>query len=168
MEWQAKNYIKKIRKGYYYFPERDINENFLMHISNKIYKPSYISMATALSYYNLIQEGVYLITGISTRKTMLFETPLGNFGYRAIKNELFFGYRLIQQGDYNIRYAEVEKSILDFFYFNKINMEEMADDVRPFLIIVTVGTPYKKTRQDSFWVVRLEQLELPNPAGQRP
>lgn len=130
VEWQAKNYIKKIRKGYYYFPEREINENFLMHISNKIYKPSYISMATALSYYNLIPEGVYLITGISTRKTILFETPLGNFGYRTVKKELFFGYRLIQQGDYNIRYAEVEKSVLDFFYFNKINDIESLEALR--------------------------------------
>lgn len=130
VEWQAKNYIKKIRNGYYFFQEKDINENFLLHISNKIYKPSYISMATALSYYNLIPEGVFLITGLSTKKTMLFETPLGNYEYRTIKQELFFGYRLIKLGEYNIKLAEVEKAILDFLYFNKINDQQSLAALR--------------------------------------
>ncbi len=130
VEWQAKNYIKKIRNGYYYFQEKDINDNFLMHISNKIYKPSYISMATALSYYNLIPEAAFLNTSVSTRKTMLFETPLGNYQYQTIKQELFFGYRLIQFGEYNIKLAEAEKAILDFFYFNKINDKKSLDALR--------------------------------------
>ena len=130
VEWQAKNYIKKIRNGYYYFQEKNINENFLMHISNKIYKPSYISLAKALSYYNLIPEAVFLNTSVSTRKTLLFETPLGNYEYRAIKQELFFGYRLIKFGEFNIKLAEVEKAILDFFYFNKINDQRSIDALR--------------------------------------
>lgn len=126
VEWQVKEYIQKIRNGYYCFPQKDYNENYLMFISNRIYTPSYISLATALSYYNLIPEAVYLITGISTRKTMYFETPLGNFEYRRIKRELFFGYHLIQFGEYNIRIADVEKAILDFLYLNKINtLDEM-------------------------------------------
>ena len=82
VEWQAKKYILKIRNGYYCFPQKEINESYLMYISNRIYKPSYISMETALSYYNLIPEAVYLFTGISTRKTMLFESALGNYQYR--------------------------------------------------------------------------------------
>ena len=52
---------------------------------------------------------------------MLFETPVGNYEYRTIKQELFFGYRIIQLGEYHIKLAEAEKAILDFFYFNKIN-----------------------------------------------
>jgi predicted transcriptional regulator of viral defense system len=130
VEWQAKKYILKIRKGYYCFPRKDYNENYLMLISNRIYKPSYISLATALSYYNLIPEAVYLFTGISTRKTMYFETPLGNFEYHRLKKELFFGYRLVQFGEYSIRIADMEKALLDFFYLNKINTLPEVDGLR--------------------------------------
>ena len=87
-------------------------------------------MATALSYYNLIPEAVFLNTSVSTRKTMLFETPLGNYQYQTIKQELFFGYRLLQFGEYNIKLAEAEKAILDFLYFNKINDRKSLDALR--------------------------------------
>ena len=101
-----------------------------MYISNKIYKPSYISMETALSYYNLIPEAVYLFTGISTRKTMLFESALGNYQYRKIKTELFFGYSIIQIDDFDIKIADMEKTVLDFLYFNIIDDWKSLDGMR--------------------------------------
>ena len=130
VEWQAKKYILKIRNGYYCFPQKEINESYLMYISNKIYKPSYISMETALSYYNLIPEAVYLFTGISTRKTMLFESALGNYQYRKIKTELFFGYSIIQIDDFDIKIADMEKTVLDFLYFNIIDDWKSLDGMR--------------------------------------
>ncbi len=130
VEWQQKNYIKKIRNGLYCFSTKERGEGNLFYLSNEIYKPSYISLETALSYYNLIPEGVYLYTGISTRKTILFETPLGNYKYHKIKKELFFGYKLEQIGEYNVKLAEVEKTILDLFYFRRINDKKAIDGLR--------------------------------------
>ena len=130
VEWQAKEYILKIRNGYYSFPRKGISEGYLMYISNRIYKPSYISMETALSYYNLIPEAVYLFTGISTRKTMLFQSELGNYQYRKIKKELFFGYSIIQIGDFDIKIANVEKTVLDYLYFNIIDDRKALDGLR--------------------------------------
>ncbi len=130
VEWQAKEYIWKIRNGYYSFPQKKFRESYLMYISNRIYKPSYISMESALSYYNLIPEAVYLFTGISTRKTMLFESPLGNYQYRKINKELFFGYSIIQIGDFNIKIADTEKTILDYLYYNVIDDRITLDGLR--------------------------------------
>ncbi len=121
VEWQQQDYIRKIRNGYYIFQDTEINESMLQHLSNNIYKPSYISLDSALAFYNLIPEAVYLITGISTRKTISFETSLGNFGYRNIKEELFFGYDLIQRSNYTIKIASPEKAILDTLYLKLIN-----------------------------------------------
>lgn len=120
VEWQGKGYIKKIRQGIYCFDDWPVNEAFLYYISNRIHRPSYISMASAMSYYNLIPEGVYLITAISTQKTMQYNTQLANFDYRNLKTSLFFGYRLIKMGNLIIKMAEPEKLILDYFYFLKI------------------------------------------------
>jgi predicted transcriptional regulator of viral defense system len=112
-EWQKKGYIQKIIKGYYLFSDVEINEDILAAIANKIYKPSYISLETALSYYRLIPESIYMITSVSTRRTYRFETPFAIFAYRTIKPALFFGYSILSGG---IKIAFMEKAILDFFY----------------------------------------------------
>ncbi len=130
VEWQQKKYIQKIRNGYYCFSKNERGEANLWYLSNMIYKPSYISLETALSYYNLIPEGVYLYTGVSTRKTILFETPFGNYKYHKIKKDLFFGYKLEQIGEYKLKLAEVEKTILDLFYFRRINDEKALGGLR--------------------------------------
>jgi len=130
VEWQAKGYIKKIRQGIYCFDDYPVNEAFLYYISNRIHRPSYISMASAMSYYNLIPEAVYLITAISTQKTMQYKTPLGNFDFRNLKTSLFFGYRLIKMGNLIIKMAEPEKLILDYFYFLKFPDIESIESLR--------------------------------------
>lgn len=125
-EWQNKGYIKKIIKGYYIFSDLVLNENVIFEIANKIYKPSYISFETALSYYGLIPESVYKITCASTRKTYKFKTPLAEFMYRTIKPDLFFGYNLVKYNGKYFKIASMEKTILDYFYINP-DLKEKSD-----------------------------------------
>ncbi len=115
-EWQKKNYIKKVRKGWYIFSDFDINEAGLFLIANKIYAPSYVSLEMGLSQYNLIPEMVYETTCVTSRKTVSFETEIGNFSYKHIKPELMFGYKLRRQGDCCYAIAEIEKTLLDYLY----------------------------------------------------
>jgi len=143
-EWQGKGYIKKVIKGYYIFSDLELNENALFEIANKIYKPSYVSFETALSFYHLIPESVYGITSASTRRTYKFKTQMAEFSYRTIKPELFFGYELVSfqdtpspfplpygerikvrgkrkflyYQDKRFKIASIEKTILDYFYIN--------------------------------------------------
>ena len=116
-EWQKKGYIKKLSNLFYIFTDADkmIRESEYYFISNKLVEPSYVSMESALRTYNLIPEVVFLTTCITTRKTKMIETPIGNFQYRSIKENLFFGYNLV---DFRLAYkmAEPEKAILDFLY----------------------------------------------------
>lgn len=120
--WQKKGYIQKIRNSWYRFNNRQIVEEDLFFIANKIYHPSYISLESALSYYQFIPEGVFSITSISTLKTVHFDTPIGYFQYRNVKPALFWGYRLVRQrsnplsGWYKI--ATAEKAVIDFLYLN--------------------------------------------------
>lgn len=69
INWQKKGYIKKLRSNWYCFSDLQKGQNELFSIANKIYKPSYISLETALSYYGFIPEGVFSLTSISTLKT---------------------------------------------------------------------------------------------------
>jgi predicted transcriptional regulator of viral defense system len=125
-EWQDKGYIKKIIRGYYLFSDIGVDEEILFKISNQIYYPSYVSLQSALSYYNLIPESVYGITAISTRKTYHFNTTLGEFSFRSIKPQLFFGYRLIKNKNYFVKIASIEKALLDYFYLHP-NLQTASD-----------------------------------------
>ena len=114
-EWQAKGYIKKIINRHYIFTDIEVDENRLFEIAGRIYKPSYISLQSALSRYQIIPEAVYGITSVSTRRTCEFETPLASFLYRTLRKNLFFGYGIVE---HKAKLARLEKAILDLFYLN--------------------------------------------------
>lgn len=130
-EWQKKNYIKKIRQGFYIFSDLEINEQILFIIANRIHEPSYVSLEMALSFYGFIPEAVYGITSVTSQKTKAIKTPVGNFIYRHTKPELLFGYELQECDGHRYQIAEAEKAVLDYLYFNpKIKDDESFKGAR--------------------------------------
>ncbi|MFA6171257.1 MAG: hypothetical protein WCW77_03245 [Patescibacteria group bacterium] len=115
-EWQKKGHLKKLSKLYYIFTDKNIGENEICFIANKLFEPSYLSLEYAMRYYNLIPEIVYLVTSITSRKTKLIKTPISNFQYRSVKENLFFGYNVIKTAGLPFKIAEPEKALLDFLY----------------------------------------------------
>lgn len=124
--WQKKGYIIKIRNGYYCFSTIEKNDFFLFHVGNKIYSPSYISLETALSYYNVIPEGVYTITSITTLKTNRFNTPVGQFDFKHVQPQLFYGYQLVPFQNKKVSMATIEKTVLDYIYLHA-NLNQTID-----------------------------------------
>ena len=130
VEWQQKGYLLKINRGNYCFADRERGERFLYFAANKIYAPSYISLESAMAYYSLIPEGVFLTTSVTTKNTAKYSTGIGGFTYRHIKPDLFFGYRFLQENNFTIKIAKPEKAVLDFFYFNKTNNIAAVESMR--------------------------------------
>ena len=145
INWQKRGYVIKIRREWYCFTDQQIHGNWPWLAANLIYQPSYISLHTALSFYNLIPEAVYTITSITTKKTNQFNTPVGNFSYNNVKSSLFgFGHTLLNfnndsQIEFNnmrllhrkILFGELEKAVLDFFYINhQYNTEKDMEHLR--------------------------------------
>lgn len=125
--WQKKGYLEKIRSGYYRLTNRSISgEGDLYFIANRIYAPSYISLQSALRWYDLIPEGVFTITSVTTRKTQRFQTSVGNFSYKSIRSDLFFGYRMETFRDFRFKIADPAKSLLDLLYLYP-NMDSEDD-----------------------------------------
>jgi len=118
-EWQDKNYIKKVVKGYYIFSDLKLNESALFEIANRIYNPSYVSFEAAISYYGLIPEAAYGITSVSTRRTYRFRTTIAEFSYRTLTARLFFGYNIIRYNGKAFKIASPEKAILDYLYLHE-------------------------------------------------
>ena len=130
-EWQDKGYIRKVIRGYYIFSDLQLSEEILFKIANRIYSPSYVSLESALSYYHLIPESVYGITSISTRRTYSFKTSIGEFTFRTIKPQLFFGYYLMNYKEQYLKMASIEKALLDYFYLHTdIDTKQDFDSLR--------------------------------------
>ena len=164
-EWQDKNYIKKLRRGFYMFTDTTLNEEVLFLIANRLYTPSYVSFESALSYYGLIPEGVYSITSACGRKTSSFHTPIAEFVYRRIKPQLLFGYSLQKQGLQTYKIAEIEKAVLDYLYLNP-NIIQDADfyewrfNSQEFLSRANISklNEYAKAFNNKSLIKRLEKL----------
>lgn len=117
-DWERQGYVKKIRNNNYTFSDIKFQDLDYFIVSNKIYEPSYITLESALNYYGIIPESVLKFTAVTTRKTNNFETDFGTYTYRSVRNDLFWGYKLIEQDNIGIKIAEPEKVILDYLYLN--------------------------------------------------
>ena len=131
--WCKKGYIIKLRNGYYAFRECLSGGRYNYFLSQFIYRPSYVSLQTALSLYGLIPEGIFSTTAVSTLKTMTFSNEVSSFAYQTISPKLFWGYErfMMNNGKQAYNLASIEKALLDFLYLNPYyNTEEDFVELR--------------------------------------
>jgi predicted transcriptional regulator of viral defense system len=115
--WLKKGLLIRLRQGYFTFPEYKGKSDFAFYFANRLYRPSYISLHTALSFYGIIPEAVMQITSVTPLKTAFFANPFGEYSYKTIKKELMFGYDLkpFHEGR-ALQIAKPEKALLDLLY----------------------------------------------------
>ena len=125
--WHNQGYIKPLAGGYYILADRTVDEMVLFMMANKIYEPSYISLESALAYYEIIPETVLGVTSISSRKTKQYDSAWGVFSYRSVKPQYMIGYQVIEKSlGIKFKIACLEKAILDYLYLNS-EIRSIAD-----------------------------------------
>jgi len=83
-------------------------------IANHIYAPSFVSQSTALRYYGLIPELVYLTQSVTIKRSRSFSTPIGKFDYTQVSRESFsVGIRCEQRENYSFLIATPERALCD-------------------------------------------------------
>ena len=129
--WKKKGWICALKRGMY---ELTYPRDFIipdMHVANKLYSPSYVSLETALSNYSIIPEVSMAVTSITTKPTRRFKNKHGLFIYHTVRPEAFSGYYVEKQGQFDILIAEPEKAFIDYLYFKTYrNKEANLDDER--------------------------------------
>ena len=143
--WADEGRVEKLRNGLYLNKDFNLKGNLdYFIVARDLYEPSYVSMTSALRYYNFIPETVYEITSISTRKTKTFDNELGRFRYQSIKPSLFWGYKTVawHGGYYNM--ATPEKALLDLAYLepnfsDRGWLEEMRFDYDELLTTLDIS-----------------------------
>lgn len=83
-------------------------------IANHLYTPSYVSMSTALRYYGLIPEEVFVMQSMTLKHSRDFDTPVGRFEYTRISKDAFsVGLTSIRKTAYAFVIATPEKALCD-------------------------------------------------------
>ena len=117
VRWTGQGLIIRLRQGYYTFPEYLKMPDYPYYFANRIYRPSYVSLHTALSFYGMIPETVIQITSVTSLKTASFTNASGVFSYSSVREDLMFGYisRPIANG-HTVLVATPEKALTDLLY----------------------------------------------------
>jgi predicted transcriptional regulator of viral defense system len=125
--WHNQGYIQPLAGGYYILADRAMDEVALFRVANKIYEPSYVSLESALAYYDVIPETVLGVTSVSSRKTKQYESAWGVFSYRSVKPQYMIGYQVIENSPGSkFKIACLEKALLDYLYLNS-KIQSFAD-----------------------------------------
>lgn len=114
IRYARRGLLRRLKRGLYAAEARLPSK---WTLANRLYRPSYISLESALSYYGLIPETVYSVTSVTTKSTREFEVLGTSYSYRAIKRAAFTGYRGIEIEGRPVLMAEKEKALADYLYF---------------------------------------------------
>lgn len=108
-------------------------------IANHLYGPSYVSMQTALRYYGMIPEAVYVTQSLTVKHSRNFENAIGRFRYISCNPDYFsIGLVQINKDGYNFIMASPEKALCDLIVnttglnlrYKKELLEWLEEDTR--------------------------------------
>lgn len=157
-DWVRAGKVVQLRRGLYTLASEYKTEHPHSYvIANHIVKGSYVSLHTALSYYDLIPEHVAVVTSVTTGRPGTWQNPYGHFSYQHIQNKLFFGFSYRQMTQTQWAYiATPEKALLDLVYLTpesdseayiralRLQNLDQIDDNRLFAYVKRANKPKLK------------------------
>ncbi len=130
---ERKGEVIRIKKGLYVVNPEISREPLSMElIANQLYAPSYVSMSSALRYYGLIPEAVYVTQSMTIKHSRSFDTPVGRFEYTAMNREAFhIGVTIVNMRKYAFLMATPEKALCDLIANSPlVNLRYVGDAER--------------------------------------
>jgi len=148
--------IFKLKRGMYisadFYSKNKGDISYSFYLSNIIYKPSYVSLWTALQYYNLTMESIRTITSIAQKATRIYNTKVGSFSYQSIQKKLFTDFSSVN-GKFNFFIALPAKALFDLLYFKTrqfrgVKMKDIKQLIEGLRIDID---EMDKSEQDKFY-----------------
>ena len=132
--------IIRLKRGLYVCSEKITGKPLSPElIANRLLTPSYVSMSTALRYYGLIPEAVYITQAMTTKESREYDNSIGRFVYIRIKRDAYnTGIRNIEENGYSFLIASPEKALCDliantpslFLRYRKEALIYLEDNIR--------------------------------------
>ena len=127
---EAEGRIVRLKKGLYVASQQETEIPVCRElVANHLYGPSYVSLQTALRFYGLIPEYVYMVCSVTTKQSRDFENKIASFHYQNCSPEYFpLGIRMEQKENYSYLIASPEKALCDLIAFTpKLQFRSMVD-----------------------------------------
>lgn len=161
LETQVKEgLLSRLKQGLYALRTDPPNE---MEVANRLYKPSYISLAYALAYYNILPEMPYQITSATTKPTRIFANTNQTFSYYTIKEEAFTGYILKKEGERSFLIADPEKALVDYIYFATLGRGPLIDRLNISMINKEKALEYASLYKRKSLTIEIEKFFIAEP-----
>lgn len=137
----ARKELIQLKKGVYitadYFNKNKGDISYAFYLANALRQPSYVSLWTALQYYNLATEAIHSVISVTPKVTRNYQNKAGSFAYHSIKKNLFSGFSLVK-GNFDFFIATPSKALFDLVYFktsqlrgvNSRQIELLVNDLR--------------------------------------
>jgi predicted transcriptional regulator of viral defense system len=124
--WVKAGRLVKLRRGLYAVasPHRTTAPDPFV-VSNRLVRPSYISMESALHYHEVIPDVPFAVTAVTTGRGGTHDTPLGRYVFHHICADRLWGSQEIESGigRRGAWIARPEKALIDLLYLNKSSDE---------------------------------------------
>ncbi len=123
-------YLIPLKKGFYitsYYLDlvgQTDKESYFEYLANLLRAPSYVSLEYVLSKANVIPEGVYAITSITTKSSRTYTSSVTTFIFKNIKEDLFYGFEERRFRGKQIKIATPPKALFDFLYLRPTSRQE--------------------------------------------
>jgi len=119
--WVKAGRLVKLRRGLYSVasPHRTTTPDPFV-VSNRLVRPSYVSLESALHYHELIPDVPFAVTAVTTGRTGVHDTPRGRFVFHHIRTDRLWGAQEIKSavGQRGAWVARPEKALIDLLYLN--------------------------------------------------
>lgn len=115
----ARKDILPLKNGMYvtadFYEKNATDISYVFYLANVIKSPSYVSLWTALQYYDLVTEAIYTTVSVTPKATRSYQTKVGTFTYHSIKKDIFSGFSLVK-GKFDFFIATPSKALFDLLY----------------------------------------------------
>jgi predicted transcriptional regulator of viral defense system len=101
--------LERVSKGYYILTSNRPSD---FEIANALYRPSYISLASALNYYGILVQSPQQITSITTKRATVIQNGGKTFSFAQISPKYFTDYQVVN----NFLIATPEKALVDMMF----------------------------------------------------
>jgi len=101
--------LERVSKGYYILTSNRPSD---FEIANALYRPSYVSLASALNYYGILVQSPQQITSVTTKRVATIQNSGKTFSFVQTSPKYFTDYQVVD----NFLIATPEKALVDMMF----------------------------------------------------
>lgn len=132
---QKKGNLIRLKRGLYVVSPKLSNGVLSTElIANHLYGPSYVSMESALRFYGLIPEEVFLVRSMTTKRSRQFTNEIAHFQFIQCNPDYYaIGIDQFDRNGYSFLIASPEKALCDLILFTQKLRPRFIKDLRVWL-----------------------------------